>query len=195
MLDDSLAPETRSSLCWVLGQLRERRAVAGWIRLFRSDNPELYQEAGRWLGICRSSRALPCLTAGLAQSAPLEKRIAAAYGLGLLRNRRAVPALMNVLSEEKENSRLRGYAAEALGLIGDRRAVKLLITTLQDGSVEVRFWSAYALGVLRASHALSALDRAVRTDKGKLRHWGTVRSEAAAAVQMIRKSSVRSSRA
>ena len=66
--------------------------------------------------------------------------------LGLLRSRRAVPALIAALSHPIAN--LRREAVNALAAIGDPQAREALAHLAQDGDVEVRKAVARALAAL-----------------------------------------------
>jgi HEAT repeat protein len=85
---------------------------------------------------------------------------------------------------------VRGQAAEALGNIffweGGGPAVEPLIAALGDSSSEVRFWSAFALGQIRARQALPILGQLAATDDAIVPGWWSVKMEAADAVTTIR---------
>lgn len=72
----------------------------------------------------------------------------AAYTLGWRRDRRAVPCLIRVLSNQQETSNVRGRAAESLGILRKRKAIAALVEGSTDPSPEVRFWWVFALGHL-----------------------------------------------
>lgn len=126
-------------------------------------------------------------------------REAAAYGLRDYaldneRTTRAIPPLLGVLGNASEEARIRGAAAESVGCIlmfADRRrkifrqAVRVLIDALRDPSPEVRFWSAYALGSMRARAALDELRRVATTDEAMCPRWWLLRDEAADAIAQI----------
>jgi HEAT repeat protein len=90
-----------------------------------------------------------------------------------------------------ETSGVRGQAAEAIGYLCQFRpnpeAFRQLMTTLSDSSVEVRFWSAFALGLIGNSKAIPELRRLVDNDKGVLDGWWGVGKEAQDAIQQIKK--------
>jgi HEAT repeat protein len=58
----------------------------------------------------------------LRQDPSYKVRLEAAMALGKLHDRRAVPALIQSVSDEREHYAVRGMAAQALGLIGDPQA-------------------------------------------------------------------------
>ncbi|MBI3396032.1 MAG: HEAT repeat domain-containing protein, partial [Spirochaetia bacterium] len=92
-------------------------------------------------------------------------RAAAAYALGFLGSRRAIPALEKALADKAESRFVRSSAAEALAYLHSNRSIRLLTQQLEDTSKQVRFWCAFALGVAgtldkrRAGIALPALKR------------------------------------
>jgi HEAT repeat protein len=115
----------------------------------------------------------------------------AAWALGALGNRKAVPALSRSLSDTEPNVRKRGawalgaldaseavpalvealkdsdagvreQAAWALGAISDRRAVDGLIGALSDSVAAVRKQAAWALGAISDSRAVQPLMKALK---------------------------------
>lgn len=118
-------------------------------------------------------------------SGHIDRRRAAVYILGNLSVRKSVPILVSLLLNKSEDEGLRGEAAEALGNIMDHRAIDPLIQTLDDDSVEVRFWSIFALGQLDAKKALPRLRKIARIDKATLRGWWSIKKEAIDAINNI----------
>lgn len=120
----------------------------------------------------------------------------AAWALGALGNRRAVPLLSRSLADTEPNVRKRGawalgaldaseavpalvdalkdsdagvreQVAWALGAIGDRRAVDGLVSALGDSVAAVRKQAAWALGSIGDSRAVQGLMKALKdTDAG-----------------------------
>jgi HEAT repeat protein len=123
-------------------------------------------------------------------------RTNAAWALGALGNRRAVPLLSRTLADTEPSVRkrsawslgaldaseavpalvealkdtdagVREQAAWALGAIGDRRGVDGLIGALGDSVAAVRKQAAWALGSIGDSRAVSALTKSLKdTDAG-----------------------------
>jgi HEAT repeat protein len=131
-------------------------------------------------------RAVPELLTALHSDLDPETRMAAAYALGLLGDHRSVDGLLAKLADRNEAARIRGMAAEALTGVQERRAVPFLIAALDDPSVEVRFWAAFALGQFGDTAALGALEVLARTDDAVVAGWWSVKEEAAAAIESIR---------
>lgn len=87
-------------------------------------------------------------------------RANAAWALGALDAKEAVPALVEALKDS--DAGVREQVAWALGAIGDRRAVDGLIGALSDSAAGVRKQAAWALGALGDSRAVTALTRSLK---------------------------------
>ncbi|MGH9778853.1 MAG: HEAT repeat domain-containing protein [Candidatus Acidiferrales bacterium] len=117
-------------------------------------------------------------------------RAAAAYALGFLGNRRAIPALEKALADKAESRSVRSDAAEALAYLASNGSIPLLTRQLEDPSKDVRLWCAFALGVAgtldrrRAAIALPALRR-LEMDHRVVRGFWPVAKEAEWAIARI----------
>jgi HEAT repeat protein len=136
--------------------------------------------------------------AGSLKSAAWIARRNAAWALGALGNRTAVPLLTGTLRDvepavrrrsawaigvlegseavqaliatlEDTDATVREQAAWALGVIGDRRAVEPLMKSLADSAASVRRQSAWALGVLGDNRAVPALTKALKDTEAPVR--------------------------
>jgi HEAT repeat protein len=183
--DRNLSAETRTSACWAMAQLGDKRAVLILIGALKDPEAGVRQEAARSLGVLGSKRAVRPLIGALRRDAAVEVRAAAAYALGLLGDKRALNFLVSALCNQDEDPKVRGLAAEALADLRDRKAVPALIAALGDAVVDVRFWAAFALGELGDRRALPALRRLAATDEAALTGWRTVKEEASMAIQRI----------
>jgi HEAT repeat protein len=96
------------------------------------------------------------------------ERIRAAHILGRLRERDAVPALIDALNESKERD-FKVAAAESLGLIGDRRAEDALIHATQMPEAPVRSAAIKALGKLGDATVTETLFEAARDRDSSVR--------------------------
>jgi HEAT repeat protein len=181
--DASLSRKTRQTACWLLGQLRRKRAVASLLSAFA--DPWLTWEAAKALGVTNSKRAVKPLVSTLLEPGETEQRAAAAYALGLLADERSRDPLVKVLSDPKVDPKVRGHAAEALAHLADERAADQLVAALKDRSVEVRFWSVFALGQLKYKRALQQLKRILANDKATLSGWGKISDAARDAIASI----------
>ncbi len=138
-------------------------------------------------------RKHPAATAALCrllrEGQDIETRYWAAYALCCTADERSTDCLLAALADRNEAPKVRGQAAEALGRIfvfgGQSPAIVPLILALSDSEPEVRFWSAFALGQIRARQALPMLKRLAATDDATVPDWWSVKKEAADAVSTI----------
>lgn len=103
----------------------------------------------------------------MTESGSLTVRGAAAVSLGDMRESSAVPALIDLLADDHEGTRI--AAAKALGQIGNDKASPALIRSLADPSPGVRASAAWSLGELTASDAVPELVRAFSADEWLVR--------------------------
>lgn len=178
--------DIRVTACWALGRLCDKRAVTVLLNVLNSQDVRLCQEAAKSLGILKSKRAVKPLITALLNNTSIERRAAYAYALGLLHDKSAIEPLLTVLNNKKEEPEVRGFAAEALARLGDYRVVNHLIEGLKDSSVEVRFWSVFALGKIGDQRALPELKRIASQDKAVLSGWWEISKEATEAIEQIR---------
>jgi HEAT repeat protein len=108
-------------------------------------------------------------------------RYHAAHLLGDLKDPRAVPILIPLLTDKEVNY----IVPWSLAQIGDKRAVMPLIRTLADPDPSIRVLAIYALEKLGAKDALPALYR-LRDDNEKS-HFGDLMSVADAAKAAVAK--------
>ena len=181
--DPSLTPEIRSSACWLLSQLRQKRAVVSLLSAFTDHR--LSWEAAKALGVINSRRAVKPLIHWLLEAREKEQRAAAAYALGLLADARTIDPLVKVLDDPTVDPKVRGHAAEALAHLANDQAARHLVTALKDRSVEVRFWAAFALGQLRYKRALPELKKLLTSDHAFLPGWGKISDAAKEAIVNI----------
>lgn len=182
--------DLRAVVCWILGQLGKKRAAPALIAALDSSATQVVQEAAKSLGLIRSKKALQPLIAVLQRSENPDQQEAAAYGLGILGDKRVIGTLVRTLENPEVSPQVRGYCAEALVNLGDPTASFTLLATLDDPAVEVRFWSVYALGELKEQRAIPKLEHLAKTDQAELPGWGTVSAEAAESLALIRSSSL-----
>jgi HEAT repeat protein len=153
--------------CHVAGRIRDARLTDAVIEAFgRSLDPGVVWEAAKAVASSSRSRPPVLLLPWLDSSADALHQAAAAWTAGALRYREAVRPLMALLINDRLSDTARAHAAEALGVIGDIEAIDLLISQLSDQSAEVRFWSVYALGTLRATKARDAIRQLAEGDTG-----------------------------
>jgi HEAT repeat protein len=186
VLNDRSAGESRMTACWLLGRWSDEAALGPLVATLHDPDPRIRAEAAKSLGTLDNPRAVPDLIAALQADADAVARVSAAYALGQLDDPRAVDPLLAKLADTGEEPRVRGFVAEALIFYREQRVVAALIAVLSDPSAEVRFWAAFALGELKDPAALGALERLAQTDDAAVPRWGSVRDEAAAAIETIR---------
>ena len=117
-------------------------------------------------------------------------RAAAAYVLGFLGDTEAAGALAETLADGEESAEVRAYAAEALGhllqgepvLAGVRTAIA---AGLRDPNAPVRFWCAFAAGVLGLLEARPQLQRMAAADDAVVAGWWSVGEEAQWALRVL----------
>ncbi|MBN2188791.1 MAG: HEAT repeat domain-containing protein [Chitinispirillaceae bacterium] len=108
----------------------------------------------------------PLLKALLGGSEPAMIRKSAAYALGRLKDRRAVPPLIGLLADK--NPHLRTRAVEALGEIGSNEAYGPVMSLAADGSGFVRQKVMESLGKLANSDCLHLLENALNDPDAKV---------------------------
>ena len=119
-------------------------------------------------------------------------RAGAAWALGFHQHGpRAAGSLLRTLADVNEEADVRAHAAEAIGHLADRLgaaesdALAALLHALRDGSAEVRFWDAFALGNLGDEAAIPALERLAARDVESVPGWWSVRKEANDSIAQI----------
>jgi HEAT repeat protein len=118
-----------------------------------------------------------------------EGRAAAAYVLGFSGATDVSDVLARRLADPDESPLVRAHAAEALGHLLQNQPVlaeirTTLAATLRDSQPEVRFWSAFAAGVLDLQESRPQLER-LRADKASIEGWWTVGEEAEWALRCL----------
>jgi len=115
-------------------------------------------------------------------------RHAVAYAFTFWFESRAPAALISVLENMAEPSRLRGQAAEGIGNVLAQdpvprmlrsRAIGALERGLGDASAEVRFWCVYALGSMNAKETRARIEHLAATDAAVCPYMWRVDHEAA----------------
>ena len=86
---------------------------------------------------------------------PADLRVLCVDILGEIKDSRAVPVIIDTLTENKMT--MRYNAARALGNIGDKRAVPALVKLLDDKEWQVRFYAVEALGKIGDSSAANPI--------------------------------------
>jgi HEAT repeat protein len=118
-----------------------------------------------------------------------EGRAAAAYVLGFSGTGEVADVLARRLADPEESVLVRAHAAEALGHLLQHEPVLARIRTtiaagLRDPAAEVRFWSAFAAGVLGLQESRPQLGRLAH-DETAVEGWWTVGQEAEWALRCL----------
>ena len=116
------------------------------------------------------------------------------YALSLLRHRPTAVELLEISTNPSESNKARGQAIEAIGSMfeGARSSSQIyekiaagLMPLLASPSTEVRFWTCYALGIMRCKAAKPELEEVATSDPGRLAGWWSVKREARDALKCI----------
>jgi HEAT repeat protein len=118
-----------------------------------------------------------------------EGRAAAAYVLGFSGASDVSEVLAARLGDRGESPVVRAHAAEALGHLLQHEPVlagirTTIVSCLRDPEPEVRFWSAFAAGVLDLQESRPRLERLTADDAG-VEGWWTVAEEAEWALRCL----------
>lgn len=140
-------------------------------------------EAARQLSHKDDPATLRKLQRLLESSTSDDARGAAAYVLGFSGKTELAPPLARVLADRADAAAVRAYAAEALGHLLQYETVLAEVRTailggLRDPAPEVRFWSAFAAGVLELHETRPYLVHLADTDGAEIEGWWTVAEEA-----------------
>jgi HEAT repeat protein len=123
----------------------------------------------------------------------LHSREAATYALSNINNiDESLFVLIDLLDSSINHESVRGRAAEGIANIQfsrkkniKKKAEDILIKCLQDPSPTVRFWSCFAVGVLRFKKALPILKEIKSNDHEICPGWWYVSEEAEDAIESI----------
>jgi HEAT repeat protein len=118
-----------------------------------------------------------------------EGRAAAAYVLGFSGESGVADVLAERLADPDESVVVRAHAAEALGHLLQHQPVLAGIRTkivagLRDPEPEIRFWCAFAAGVLDLQESRPQLER-LRDDEARVEGWWTIGAEAEWALRCL----------
>jgi HEAT repeat protein len=116
-------------------------------------------------------------------------RAAAAYVLGFSGETDVSDVLARRLGDTEESAVVRAHAAEALGHLLQYQSVlanirTAIVSCLRDPEPEVRFWCAFAAGVLDLQESRPQLER-LKGDEASIEGWWTVGQEAEWALRCL----------
>jgi HEAT repeat protein len=147
-------PWVRERAVWILGKLKDPRAIDGLIAALRDDDSDVRWLAALALGELKDRRAVEPLITALSD-AYQNVRKEAAGALGAIGDTRATAGLIPLLKDA--NWKIRVQAAEALETIKDPQAAVPLRNALQDSTWNVRSHAAAALGEMKDTASIDAL--------------------------------------
>ena len=96
---------------------------------------------------------------------PAELRVVCVDILGEIKDKRAVPVIIDTLTDNRMT--MRYNAARALGNIGDKKAAPALIKLLDDKDWQVRFYAVEALGKIGDKSAINPVASIMTKDLNK----------------------------
>jgi len=137
----------------------------------------------------QSEGAVPHLLELMDRSHDTERKVAAAWALGLLRNAMALDVMIRILNDPSEPPALRDQAAESLGYLSDSKAHDVLVKNLTDHSVDVVFSCVFALRSLGRRDDIPYLEELAH-DSSRLNSYGSsLAREAREAIEQIKRTS------
>ena len=154
-----------------LTKFESSRAVDALVKLLESPNPDISQFAAVRFTIRRDPRSVEPLLKVL-QAEPAwfwgdhdkTRHTGTVEALGFQRDQRAVPNLLNILRNPKEDEWLRAAAARSLGQISKRSVYPILIDVFQDRTAPTHVRSGAALGLGAYCPSLSMAEMASPID-------------------------------
>ena len=180
----------------LLPHLDKQRAGSTLVSVLRWSRVPLVQlETAKTLATLDRRTTAELLISCLPREKSANVRYWMAYTIGCLGDPVACELLLGMLEDNREQVKVRSQAAEALGYIllkiGKktnlyRRSLKTLIGMLGDSHAEIRFWTAFALGNIKAKSAVKRLDGLAKCDRAMCPGFWRVSVEAADAIRVIK---------
>jgi HEAT repeat protein len=175
----------RSEAAQALGSKNDERAIAPLLEAV-GDSDKTVDAAAHDalvdLATADKPTAKPDDFAARLSDSNLHISMTAAECLGLMRDARAVPVLLKLVSSEDPDIRLN--AIKGLGEAGDRSALPVLRQSLNDPDLNMRGWCIIGLGKLRDEDSLMDLEHIATDDTQP----PAIRAAAAASVDEIKAS-------
>lgn len=182
--DQSLSPQLRSSICWMIPRLNLAAAEDILSSVISDSSEQVREEAAAGLGLVTKGDPVKVLLRVLQQDGSKAVRLATLHALGVLSSTKSASGVMKVLQNQKEDADVRADAAEALAHVKNKRIVDILIDSLNDNSPLVRYSAAYALGEQGDTRALPRLRDIASLDHDST-PWGSVSSRALNSIETI----------
>lgn len=161
----------------------------GLVRRLSAPDEATRWQAARALSQEEDERTVRAVTRVLEHGERPEGRAAAAYVLGFSGATELAGVLAHRLADADESPVVRGHAAEALGHLLQHEPVLAeprgaIAAALRDPEPEVRFWGAFAAGVLDLQEQRPRLER-LTSDDAAVEGWWTVGQEAEWALRCL----------
>jgi HEAT repeat protein len=132
----------RNNVAMILGEVRDKQAVAALLEAMTSEPPVVPSAAASLVKIGDPAAVEPLIECLRHENEQI--RLYAAWALGGLGDQRAVDPLVKILRDPVPE--VRGIAAHALGLLKARKAVNPLVEAINDPDENVRMSIVHALG-------------------------------------------------
>ena len=158
----------RRNAAWVLGALRDERAVAPLVAQLGDPLATVREHVVWALGAIRDERAVDPLARVVGQDDSADVRRQSAWALGAIRDARGVDPLLRALKDRDHG--VRKQSAWALGAIRDARAIDGLAGVLGDSQSEVRKQAVWAMGAIGDARAVTGLTAALEDKDDDVRH-------------------------
>ena len=164
---ESLSSLVRLYSAEILGEMGEKRFLSPLIGMLLSDKDWKVRKSSAYaLGLLKASVVGDSLVLALKDPEALVRAESALSLRWVQTTPKIVRALCSALSDENSYVRLR--SAASLGYIGKKEALPFLLVTLQDGNMEIREISAWALGKIRDPRSIKALSKTLKHDPSAL---------------------------
>jgi HEAT repeat protein len=178
----------RARVCEVLGLLGDDNVLNAVLEKLNDRVPAVRHQAALAVSRLANAKTYDKLKDMLTDPATLH-RDGTAFALGYMRERRAVPLLMELLENRNESSENRGAAAYALGRLGDRSEEvynTLMQTVVEDHVAEVRGNAARALCTLAVGGDAKELQQVMLAVNKAYDRYPANRVDIVESVSMIR---------
>lgn len=140
----------RERAAYTLGELGNPQASQALIHATTDDDSHVRYHVIYVLERIKATDALMIFIHAIEHDTDADVRYRAAKGLGVLKDRAAVPVLIQAIQDEKLH--VRHSAIQALGFIGDERSIEVIAACREDKSLRIRQAAESALNLLRQEH-------------------------------------------
>lgn len=173
-----------------LGSIKGKAAADALLQIMKTAEPVRCNEAAKQLTNFKSKKITRALIEILAHSQTYVQ-VAAAHALGFKGDKAAIEPLLSVAGDQARSDEARSQALESLGYLaaGQSSVAEKLVPFLASKSIELRFWSAFALSTVanrKQKNAIRELESLAESDHTLLSGWWTVAEEARYALDCIK---------